>query len=156
MLNNVIIKKIDFIDVGVSMTSTNTDMQKRFAVEYASNGGNATQAAKSAGYSPKSAHEIGRQLLEKPHVHEMVLKELNRLRYRSGVTGLNALIQIAQDEKAPANARVSAARVLCEHSGLLGADRNDSWDIDEDRYEGGIAASEVLRYFEEKGIGGQA
>lgn len=138
------------------MADKNTDMQKRFAVEYASNGGNATQAAKDAGYSAKSAHEIGRQLLEKPHVHEMVMKELNRLRYRSGVTGLNALMQIAQDGKAPANARVSAARALCEHSGLLGASRNDTQDFDNDRYTGGVAASDLLRYYEEKGIGGQA
>jgi hypothetical protein len=139
-----------------AMPDKATDMQKRFAVEYASNGGNATQAAKDAGYSTKSAHELGRQLLEKAHVHEMVLKELNRLRYRSGVTGLNALMQIAQDQKAPANARVSAARVLCEHSGLLGSARDDNQDFDDERYEGGVTASEVLRYFEEKGIGGQA
>lgn len=43
----------------------------------------------------------------------MVLKELNRLRYRSGVAGLNALMQIAEDREAPANARVSAQRGLC-------------------------------------------
>ncbi len=133
-----------------------TDMQKRFAVEYASNGGNATQAAKDAGYSAKSAHEIGRQLLEKPHVHEMVLKELNRLRYRSGVTGLNALMQIAQDEKAPANARVSAARVLCEHSGLLGSARKDGEEYDDDKYQGGFTASEILKFYDERNIGGQA
>ncbi len=138
------------------MSNKSTDMQKQFAVEYASNGGNATQAAKDAGYSAKSAHEIGRQLLEKPHVHEMVMKELNRLRYRSGVTGLSALMQIAQDEKAPANARVSAARVLCEHSGLLGSGRNDSQEFDDDKYQGGFTASEILRLYDERTIGGQA
>lgn len=137
------------------MPSKNTDMQKRFAVEYASNGGNATQAAKDAGYSGKSAHEIGRQLLEKSHVHDLVLKELNRLRYRSGVTGLNALIQIAEDQKSPASARVSAARALCEHSGLLGSARNDTADFDDDRYQGGFTASEILKLYDERNVGGQ-
>ncbi len=128
-------------------------MQKRFALEYASNGGNATQAAKDAGYSAKSAHEIGRQLLEKSHVHDLVLKELNRLRYRSGVTGLNALIQIAEDKKSPASARVSAARALCEHSGLLGTSRRDANEFREDCYEGAMTAAKALRFYEEKGIG---
>jgi len=138
------------------MPSKNTDMQKRFALEYASNGGNATQAAKDAGYSIKSAHEIGRQLLEKPHVHEMVLRELNRLRYRSGVRGLNALMQIAEDTKAPANARVSAARALCEHSGLLGAGRSlESFEAVEE-IATGINPSEILAFFEPKVIGGTA
>lgn len=137
------------------MPAINTDMQKRFAVEYASNGGNATQAAKDAGYSAKSAHEIGRQLLEKPHVHEMVMKELNRLRYRSGVTGLNALMQIAQDKEAPANARVSAARALCEHSGLLGAGRSlEGSENGHDRYEGGMTALDMLKFYQERGLTG--
>lgn len=132
-----------------------TDMQKRFAVEYASNGGNATQAAKEAGYSDKSAHEIGRQLLEKPHVHEMVLKELSRLRYRSGVAGLNALMQIAEDHKAPANARVSAARALCEHCGILGAGRSlESSEAGNDRYEGGVTPADMLKFYEEIGLAG--
>lgn len=138
------------------MPSINTDMQKRFALEYASNGGNASQAAKDAGYSAKSAHEIGRQLLEKPHVHEMVMKELNRLRYRSGVTGLNALMQIAQDRAAPANARVSAARALCEHSGLLGAGRSlESFEAVE-AISAGINPCEILALFEPKVIEGRA
>lgn len=138
------------------MPNKNTDMQKRFAVEYASNGGNATQAAKEAGYSDKSAHEIGRQLLEKPHVHEMVLKELNRLRYRSGVAGLNALMQIAEDQKAPANARVSAARALCEHCGILGAGRSlESFEAVE-AISAGVNPAEVLALFEPRVIQGGA
>ncbi len=135
------------------MPNKYTDMQKYFAIEYASNGGNATQAAKDAGYSDKSAHEIGRQLLEKSHVHEMVLKELNRLRYRSGVAGLNALMQIAEDPKAPANARVSAARALCEHCGILGPGRAlESFDAGSDRFDGGMTAADMLKFYEETGL----
>jgi len=138
------------------MPNKNTDMQKRFAVEYASNGGNATRAAKDAGYSDKSAHEIGRQLLEKPHVHEMVLKELNRLRYRSGVAGLNALMQIAEDQKAPANARVSAARALCEHCGILGGGRSLESIKAVEAISAGVNPAEVLALFEPRVIQGGA
>ena len=92
------------------MPAAMTDQQKAFAVEYASNGGNATAAAKAAGYSEKSAHEIGRQQLEKPHVRDAIHAELMKLKYKSGVVGLSALLSIAQNEKNPAPARVSAAR----------------------------------------------
>ena len=102
------------------MPAPGTEMQQRFAIEYANNGGNGTAAAKAAGYSEKSAHEIARQLLEKPAVQTMIHKELMRLRYRSGVVGLNALTQIAEDTRLPAAARVQAARALMEHAGQLG------------------------------------
>jgi hypothetical protein len=100
-----------------------TEQQKRFVLEYASGegaAGNASEAARRAGYSPPSAAEIGRQLLEKPHVREAIYRELVRLRHRSGAVGLDALIRIAQSDKAPAAARVAAGRALCEHAGLLG------------------------------------
>ncbi len=101
------------------MPAPMTEKQQAFALEYASNGGNATAAAKTAGYSEVSAHELGRQLLEKPHVREAIHGELMKLKYRSGVVGLSALVNIAQDEKSPPAARVSAARALVEHAGLL-------------------------------------
>jgi phage terminase small subunit len=44
------------------MTELN-DMQSVFASEYARNGGNATQAALAAGYSPKMADKQGCRLL---------------------------------------------------------------------------------------------
>lgn len=97
-----------------------TDKQTTFTLEYAMNGGNATSAAKAAGYSEKSAHEIGRQLLELSHVQEAIHRELMRLRFRSGSIGLDAMISIATNDKSPAAARVAAARALMEHGGLLG------------------------------------
>lgn len=102
------------------MPAAMTDMQKRFAVEYASNGGNATAAAKSAGYSEKSAHEIGRQLLGKQHVLDLIRGQLMELRAKSGAIGLHALIELCQSPETPGGARVAAARALCEHAGLLG------------------------------------
>lgn len=97
-----------------------TDKQSAFALEYAINGGNATAAAKLAGYSEKSAHEIGRQLLENSGVQQAIHHELMRQRFRSGAVGLEILTRIATNENAPAAARVAAARSLMEHGGLLG------------------------------------
>jgi len=97
-----------------------TDKQSAFALEFAMNGGNATAAAKNAGYSEKSAHEIGRQLLELPHVQDGIHRELMRQRFRAGAIGLDTMIRIATNEKAPAAARVSAARSLMETAGMLG------------------------------------
>jgi hypothetical protein len=105
------------------MSAKNTEMQKRFAVEYASNGGNGTAAAKAAGYSERSAHELARQLLEKPHVREMVHQELVKLRFHAGAVGLSALTRIAENKDAPPAAQVAAARALVEYAGLLGAGR---------------------------------
>lgn len=102
------------------MGRSHTEKQEKLALEYAHNGGNATAAAKAAGYSPATAHEIGRQNLAKPQVSEMIRVHLLGMKARSGALGLKVLAEISQDEKAPHSARVSAARALCEHAGLLG------------------------------------
>lgn len=124
------------------MTTTMTDMQKRFSLEFASNGGNATAAAKAAGYSAKSAHEQGRQLLENPKVQEAIMRELMRLRFRSGSIGLEAMISIATNERVSAAARVSAARSLMEHAGMLGTAK----EILEAREEADSLPPEKINY----------
>lgn len=116
------------------MPAPMTDKQQAFVIEFARNGGNASAAAREAGYPEKSAHEQGRQQLEKPHVREAIYRELMKLRYRSGVIGLSALIGIAEDETNPAAARVSAARALVEHAGLFAReDDNELSDPDNGR-----------------------
>jgi hypothetical protein len=108
-----------------------TEKQCAFVLEYARNGGNASAAARAAGYPEKSAHEQGRQQLEKPHIREAIYKELMKLRHRSGAIGLSALVNIAQDDKNPAAARVAAARTLIDHAGLLAANEV-AWAEEED------------------------
>ncbi len=102
------------------MPAPMTEKQERFAAEYAMNGGDHVAAAEAAGYSAASAADIGRNTLALPHVECAILKTLMKLRSRSGAIGLNAMIRIATNEKAPAAARVSAARSLMEHAGLVG------------------------------------
>lgn len=59
--------------------------------------------------------------------------ELAKQRTRSGAIGLNAMIQIATNEETPAPARVSAARALMEHAGMLGAAREPTRDTGEEK-----------------------
>ena len=112
------------------MPATDTQMQQAFAVNYVTNGGNATKAAKDAGYSAKSARVLGHRLVNNPTVQDLIQRELGRLRYRSGTVGLNALISIAEDAKAPQAARVGAARALMEHAGLIGAGKDGALPVE--------------------------
>jgi hypothetical protein len=52
-----------------------TDMQRAFAVAYATNGGRGTQAAIAAGYSRATARQIASALLNKEHVQAVVYRE---------------------------------------------------------------------------------
>lgn len=105
------------------MAAPRTDMQLRFAAAFATNGGDKTAAAIEAGYSEKSAKDIGRRTFELPHVQDMIMAALTRQRARAGAIGLNALAQIAACDKAPAAARVAASRGLMEFAGLVGSGR---------------------------------
>lgn len=103
------------------MPAPGTDKQALFALAYAKNGGNATAAALEAGYSEKSAADLGRRALDSPLVQEMIMVELTRQRARAGSIGLNALVEVAQSDKAPAPAKVAAGRALIEFAGLANA-----------------------------------
>ncbi len=61
------------------MPKPGTDLQQRFVVEYVANNGNATSAAKAAGYSAKTAGQIGFKLLGNPHIHDAIRAEQRRL-----------------------------------------------------------------------------
>jgi phage terminase small subunit len=53
--------------------------QRSFVVEYLQNGGNATKAALSAGYSPKSAYSQGHDLLKKPEIARLLSRRSEEL-----------------------------------------------------------------------------
>lgn len=59
-----------------------TERQSRFVDEYLMSG-NATQAAKNAGYSAKSARQIGSENLTKPSVSEAVRGRLDELKEKN-------------------------------------------------------------------------
>jgi phage terminase small subunit len=59
--------------------------QKRFVEEYLLDP-NATKAATKAGYSPKSASTIGKQLLQKPTVSKALLQKQKKRADKMGIT----------------------------------------------------------------------
>ncbi len=90
------------------------------------------QAAREAGYAAKSAHVTAAELLANTTIREYVdeLKAERRaaedrifqeaqeaIKTASGIA-VAALIRITQDEEAPANAQVQAARALLELGGM--------------------------------------
>lgn len=108
---------------------TLTDMQRRFVLEFTSGEGaigNATQAARRAGYSEKSAHEIGRQTLDKPHVRAAIDDAL-----RAQISGPMAakatayLERAIDDERLPARVRLDAAKTILDRGGLVPARSNE-------------------------------
>lgn len=55
-----------------------TIKQRKFADEYIIRG-NATEAAIAAGYSPKTAHQIGHANLDKPHIKAYIQERLDQI-----------------------------------------------------------------------------
>jgi phage terminase small subunit len=94
-------------------------MQDEFVASYVANAGNATQAAISAGYSPKSARQIGGRLTKNPTVQRMIRDEQQRLiGGRLASLALGVLEQVMMDTEAPYGARVDAAKTVLDRAGL--------------------------------------
>ena len=100
------------------MDSTPTQLQRAFAVELVAGGGNVTQAAIRAGYSPASARQIGQHLLEKPHVQAAIRMEQGRVLGRLAVKAMCLLEGVMDDPNAPAGARVDAAKTILDRAGF--------------------------------------
>jgi len=82
--------------------------------------GDQTQAAIDAGYAQESAAVAASKLLALPSVSAMIAVELERVRIEGGLLGFNTLRLISRSDKAPAAARVTAARTLMEYAGMIG------------------------------------
>lgn len=98
-----------------------TPKQQAFVSEYLIDL-NATQAAIRAGYSPKTAEQLGYQLLQHPSVRAAVDEALEKRRVRTEVTQdevVGGLKTIAAATANPAAARVSAWVALGKHLGMF-------------------------------------
>lgn len=95
--------------------------QARFVRAYIDNGGNATQAAITAGYNPKTARQIAAENLTKPYIQEAI-RELTEAREKSsGITAewvRQQIAQIAQNEGAKDQDRLKALDMLAKMLGL--------------------------------------
>lgn len=72
-----------------------TPKQKAFADNYIKNGGNAAEAARAAGYAPKSADVIGRENLRKPTISAYIAKIQSLIEKQKG-TDIMSLAEIQQ------------------------------------------------------------
>lgn len=100
-----------------------TPKQERFVAEYLIDL-NATKAAMRAGYSEKTAEQLGHQLLKKTSVQQCLQRALSRQQQRTEITAdlvLKGLLTEAQDrgEGSSQAARVSAWTQLGKHLRLF-------------------------------------
>ena len=95
-----------------------TEMQAKFVEAYVENGGNGTQAAITAGYSPDCARVQAQQNLERPKIR-LAVEQLrdNKIKTDGATRAWQTMYSMLIDPAAPAQARFQAARWVLEASG---------------------------------------
>ncbi|APX88656.1 hypothetical protein BV394_02015 [Brevirhabdus pacifica] len=98
---------------------TLTAKQERFVQEYLKDG-NATRAAKDAGYSHKTAYSVGAENLRKPQIAAALAKAKAERTERTQVTmdyviGRLVIEAERDDEKSSHSARIAALTQLRQH-----------------------------------------
>lgn len=126
-----------------------TDKQRRFVEEYCSNGFNATQAAISAGYSEKTAKQMGCENLSKPNVQDEIEAFMSKATEKALVTVdelVKMLLREAEyfGEGASHSARIAAVKTLTDYTG--GFDKNKQ-TIDHKSTDGSMATGRSLDDF---------
>ena len=104
--------------------------QMIFVTEFIKNGGNATQAAISAGYSEKTAHVQGSRMLKDVKVQQYLNKteqnlnkDLRQLFAEDAVKAYKVMLEIMQSPDAMDKDRLVAARDLLDRAGYKPIDR---------------------------------
>lgn len=100
-----------------------TDLQHAFVLHFTSTPdaiGNASEAARRAGYSAATAREQGRQLLAKPHIAEAI-DRANRAQISGPLTtkATAVLERILDDETVPVRVRLDAAKTVLDRGGII-------------------------------------
>lgn len=95
------------------------ERQETFCTEFIANGGNATQAAKVAGYSLQSARKIASMLLRRPDISKRI-RELQRqfVDTELGQSALDTVSELMRNPKTPPAVRLGAARTALAAAGL--------------------------------------
>ncbi|HYF09465.1 MAG TPA: terminase small subunit [Acetobacteraceae bacterium] len=100
-----------------------TEPQAAFVLRFTSDPaciGNASAAARAAGYSERNAGEIGRQLLDKPHVRAAIDEAMRRQISGPMAAKASALLaRVVDDETAPLKVRVEAAKTILDRAGIV-------------------------------------
>ncbi len=105
--------------------------QRKFC-EYYVESGNATEAAKRAGYSGKTAYSIGTENLKKPEI-EKYIKELTQTAKTARIASADEVLEffsgVMRNGKEPTKNRLKAAENLAKRFGL---DKGSESDGDSD------------------------
>lgn len=111
-----------------------TPKQEKFCELYASLG-NATEAAKQAGYSSKTAYAIGTENLKKLEIQKR-LEELTRKRKEARIADAEEVLtffsDVMRDGKVQAKDRLRAAENLAKRMGLDKERREDAGEALDD------------------------
>ena len=119
-----------------------TEQQQNFVTAFTSTPGaigNASEAARRAMYSEKSARDIGQQLLAKPHVRAAI-EEANRAQISGSLASkaVDVLRAIIDDESAPPKLRLDAAKTVLDRAGFIAPKAEER--SQEDEAEHGLSA----------------
>ena len=112
-----------------------TAKQQAFCEAYITNGGNATQAAISAGYKENAAQQIGSENLLKPVITEYIAKFKEEATERALVTvedvvrGLLKEADSVEEDSSP-TARISAWKALSDYTGGFDSNKNHNVNIE--------------------------
>lgn len=112
-----------------------TAKQQAFCEAYITNGFNALQAAISAGYSERTAKEMGYENLTKPHIAEYITKFKGEATERALVTvedvvrGLLKEADSIEEDSSP-TARISAWKALSDYTGGFDSNKNHNVNVE--------------------------
>ena len=113
-----------------------TEKQKRFA-DYYIETGNATESAKRAGYSPKTARVIGQENLLKPAIKSYIderLKEMDEKRIMKAEEVMQLLTAIARNEVTEDVVVFNEGMTAIEQKGMSAKDRLKALELIGKRY----------------------
>lgn len=107
-----------------------TYKERRFCSEYVTNCGNATEAAKVAGYSEASAHELGSRLLKKVEIQEEIAR-IEDLRARDiqqefkDIAGeaMEKMVSMMRDPETPPSVKARLLQNLIDYGGYKPEER---------------------------------
>src|SRR5262245_50512831 len=127
------------------MTRQLTSLQEEFVVAFTATNdaiGNAAEAARLAGYDPKYAREVGRQLLGKAHVQQAIREANQRQICGALATKAVALLErVIDDNSVPMKVRVEAAKTVLDRGGYGALPGGKP--LDDDRHDSELSYAEL-------------
>ena len=99
-----------------------TDKQELFIAEYLINGFNASEAARTSGYSENTARQIGCELLTKPDIKVAIRKQIeSTIGDKNKILAENIIfwVDMRNDEEAGEQARLKASEHLAKYADMF-------------------------------------